>query len=295
MRTSAKPNRNIPDAIADLPASLQNILPRNEVRRILADHNANPTPESRQRSIHAAVPHLRQLITGYLRRRPNCPLDFDDLFGEGSVAIVRTVDMMTERKFTCDHFSVVAMKVFEALTAAMRRWTPGPRPGQPVRDFTRRFMKNTGRAPNGDEIDEFLRRIFHSKRLDVGRRPLAMVTLTDLEEHEMQAVEHTEDESASIFSSIFGREAQKLANKSFNGTDLKVFKMLCDGRNVHEICRAMHLNQGAALRRINGVLWAIKCNLELAAMVDAKADESPRITANGLTASLYRHYLRKIA
>lgn len=80
---------------------------------------------------------------------------------------------------------------------------------------------------------------------------------------------------------VIQNECRRLALKGLSGVDRKIVKLVMDGHSPAEIGRRIGLKGSYLMRRINGVLWELRCRADLADLLGVEAAEEMRLDASG--------------
>jgi DNA-directed RNA polymerase specialized sigma subunit len=146
-----------------------------------------------------------------------------------------------------------------------------------------RLTQQLGREPNRAELIESLRPLLTNPQIQIGELPerLSLETGADARAGAEDATATIDDPTQRMIDA----EVIRLAKKSLKGIDRKIFDLCMRGESAREIGRQLNLNGSTAQKRkrINGTLWAIRRNAEL-----AKYLHQPAIDANSAAATAAR-------
>jgi DNA-directed RNA polymerase specialized sigma subunit len=139
-----------------------------------------------------------------------------------------------------------------------------------VEQVNSRFYHEHGRTPTRAELHAGLREHFTNPNICVGD-----IHPPEISGHSADALEVADREAKPIGHEAMSRDALRLAMKGLKGEDKRILRLVLEGRGTRFIATSLGRSNDYTQRRINGLLWKLRCRHDLAAYLGVEPAEMP--------------------
>jgi DNA-directed RNA polymerase specialized sigma subunit len=208
--------------------------------------------------------------------------EVDDFISDGCLAVMGVVSRHADLPW--ERFRMIATSAIRcSFNAGMaeRTWAGGVRRGarqnHTMLAIRSVFLKQHGRMPKGVEIRAALDQMIKNGQIEKEfTRPRMNAASAVADEDGVDLLAQLgEDRSPAPLYEIISRETMQLAMKGLTGMDRRLFKLSIEGFNANQIAKRVGLSNATVYNRVNGLLWAARCNADLAERGGYEADAAP--------------------
>jgi RNA polymerase sigma factor (sigma-70 family) len=263
---TGNPHRKRLSPTAGLPAAFRFIRDDSAAPALWRDYARDPGDVTRNRLAEFYLP-LAAAFAGWLgRRNPDLAVTrAEELVSDCCVGLLEAITCWRGddlARFRTYAMAVMKRVVFEAV-AEWRFTKDRVRTARRrvLRKFRKEFVRDHGRLPTRGEEEAVLRGLLDNPAFQVGNDPRL---LADTDAAEAGHVKRAAAAQRPVDSGLLDREAVALALSQFAGDDRRIVRMVLDGASLWEIAKAMNVAERAVSRRVNGLLWVARSNVELA-------------------------------
>jgi DNA-directed RNA polymerase specialized sigma subunit len=199
--------------------------------------------------------------------------NLDDMIGDGMIGLATFVTGQSHRSAALFLFSI-RRAIRGAIYRAERKRQGRPafdsrkkNPADWLAGVRRNFVKQNGRFPTREELAKIFEASIDNPAIEFRDRP-SCNNLSDLADD--AKVDNLCPSIEPPDQTLLDREVMRIAKKKLHGEDLKVLRLALAGHAPSEIAKMINRNQSGVHRRLNGIFWMIRANVELAAYLEVE-------------------------
>ena len=267
---------------ASLPAAFMRSAARGEDRIAESLWPSRRTPQGRNALAEHYLPHVYRMAKwthNRMKQRLITPPSLDDMISDGCLGLISFIDFCPIDPFDAPRIRAYlnqTIKIRIRREAILHLWPKRPTvERQNIVDAVRQsLVQELRRMPTAVEMGRRLTGLIKNPSLHNGEeRTMECASQnTDAE----SALDRLEDRAnVSAEQAALNRELLHLACLKLSSTDRRLLKWILRGMRIKEMAAKLHLTRHMADRRVNGLLWTLRCRADLALYLGV--EPAPRV------------------